>query len=89
MKTDDYTALYRLNWHFDVLAAEIDHLRASGLVAPHSAEARKAALDELRARLNCAIIRVLETREAEDLCRFEDLRLATARREAAEELAGD
>ena len=50
----------------------------------HSAEARKASLDEVRARLNAAIARALEGREAEDLCRFEDLRIAANRKEAAE-----
>jgi hypothetical protein len=50
----------------------------------YSAEARKASLDEVRARLNAAIARALEGREAEDLCRFEDLRIAANRKEAAE-----
>ncbi len=86
MKTDDYEALYRLNRHFDALAADIDRLQASGLLPAHSAEARKAALDEVRARLNAAVSRTLETREAGDLCRFEDLRLAAIRRETAEGL---
>jgi len=82
-KTDDYAALYRLNQYFDALAEGIDRLQASGLLAAHSAEARKA-LDEVRARLNAAIPRALEGREAEDLCRFEDLRIAANRKEAAE-----
>jgi len=84
LKTDDYAALYRLNQYFDALAEGIDRLQASGLLAAHSAEARKASLDEVRARLNSAIARALEAREAEDLCRFEDLRMSAIRKEAAE-----
>ncbi len=84
LKTDDYAALYRLNQYFDALAEGIDRLQASGLLAARSAEARKASLDEVRARLNSAIVRALEAREAEDLCRFEDLRMAAIRKEAAD-----
>jgi hypothetical protein len=82
-KTDDYADLYRLNQYFDALAEGIDQLHASGLIAVHSAEARKAQLDEVRARLNSAVARGLEAREAEDLCRFEDLRMEAVRKEAA------
>jgi len=82
-KTDDYADLYRLNQYFDALADSIDRLLASGLIAVHSAEARKASLDEVRARLNSAVARGLEAREAEDLCRFEDLRMEAVRKEAA------
>jgi hypothetical protein len=49
----------------------------------NSAEARKASLDEVRARLNSAVARGLETREAEDLCRLEDLRMEAVTKEAA------
>ena len=85
MKTDDYAALYRLNRQFDSLAQCINKLQAAGLLPPESAEARKAALEYVRARLNSGIARALETREAEDLCRYEDLRIAAIRKEAAAE----
>jgi hypothetical protein len=42
-------------------------------------------LDELRARLNAAVSRMLESRKADDLCRFEDLRLPAIRKEATAE----
>ena len=81
MKTDDYAAVYELNRHFDQIAASIDRLQKSRLLPADSADARKAALEEIRARTNFAVAQALEGREADDLCKFEDLRIAAVRKE--------
>lgn len=81
MKTDDYAAVYELNRHFDQIVEGIDRLQKGRLLPADSAEARKAALEEIRARTNFAVAQALESREAEDLCRFEDLRIAAVRKE--------
>ena len=83
MKTDDYAAIYTLNQHFDEISAGIDRVLSGRLLSADAAEARKAALEEIRARINFAIAQALEGREAEDLCRFEDPRIAAARKETA------
>jgi len=62
----------------------IDRLLKCGLIPNGCAEARKVALEEIRARINFAIATSLETREAQDLCKFEDLRIAAVKREMAE-----
>lgn len=85
MKTRDYAAFYLLNLHFDALDSGIDQLQAAGLLSASSAEARKITLIEVRARLNAAVSRAIEASETDDLCRFEDLRLAALRKEAAEQ----
>lgn len=87
MKTDDYAAIYALNRHFDEIAAGIDRVHSGRLLSADAAEARKAALEEVRARINFAIAQALESREAEDLCRFEDLRIAATRKETAADKA--
>lgn len=82
MKADDYGIVYRLNRHFDALLRSIDRLQSCNLLSPDVAEARKAALEEIRARTNFAVAQSLESRESQDLCRFEDLRIAAARKES-------
>jgi hypothetical protein len=81
MKTNDYAAIYSLNQNFDRILSGIDGLQKGGLIPNGCAEARKVALEEIRARINFAIATSLEGREAQDLCKFEDLRIAATKRE--------
>jgi len=80
MKTADYAAIHGLNRNVDQVIDGVELLRKSGLI-PECAEARRIALEEIRARINFAVARSLESREAQDLCKFEDLRIAAVRRE--------
>ncbi len=81
MKTNDYAAIYGLNRNFDQILSGIDGLQKRGLLPNNCAEARKVALEEVRARLNLVLATSLEGREAQDLCKFEDLRIEAVRRE--------
>ncbi len=81
MKTNDYGAIYSLNQNFDRILSGINGLQKDGLIPNSCAEARKVALEEIRARINFAIATALESREAQDLCKFEDLRIAAVKRE--------
>jgi hypothetical protein len=81
MKTADYAAIHGLNQNLDQVIDGVELLRKSGLIPGECAEARRVALEEIRARINFAVARSLESREAQDLCKFEDLRIAAVRRE--------
>lgn len=81
MKSDMYEALWVLNQNFDQLGENLERLQKLGLLTAEFVEARRMAIEEIRARTNWALAQALQERESRDWSRFEDLRIEARHKE--------
>lgn len=79
-KTHIYGSLYSINHAFQEIAEHLKRLEERQVLTPDFAEARRTAIEELRAGINHGIAAHMLASEQEDWAHFGKLRIAQERK---------